>query len=896
MINKVESLNAIKKSLNMIGYGENKIIDRYPITTKDNVIYFDFVAFGHDRIHDISTSCISVKYCRDDLEEQKIVDDAVYSASPILLIARPKKVNFWNVSVERKSEKLYELQYDELGEHFAQNRVKYDYSKIVSSKQDIEQINFFNANNLFEFTSKVNCELLGNDFKNALYRARSIIETNSEKKIMDLTSIVMHIIACKILNDKLMLDKYYKDIHEIIRVLARQYSDYFDEKYLYKYGGELVEVIFDSFRKDLSYRSIDNKILGNFYENTLFESDDKKNRNTKKEFGIYYTPSCIVNNMLKFMPVELIDYRRRYVLDASCGSGSLLIGAYKRLKELLPKKMSDEVKHKYLTDMIFGIDIDKFACEVARLELLLTSIPYGNGWKIKTNDFTKLKNVKFKPNIVIANPPYKETRKGEQNEKAAIFLDKYIDLLQDDGIMGIILPQTFLENNSSKKVRKKLLEKINIYELWTLPKGMFNTNNCATVVIIGRKQREINDNPFKVRILNKNSINKFKNTGTFDFDFICKSQKKFLNYEDYRITVSPLESILYKLDQYDKLGKNIDYSQGIQIPYNKSYPFISDEYKDGYSKYYRNAKYGFEKFKIEWEKQKKSKYIKYDTDNKINDEFKKIGLRLRENKRTIIESDKVLVPMNSTPDTFWRIKAAIDRDGIYPSHSLWCIVPKNDNLTLEVIAALLNSKLINFYIGNTNRALTIKKDSILNIPMPRFSQKQKKDLYNYVISIENGYDIEECIEKIDLIVYDAFKLNEIEVKLINEYYSKFNNNFKDENVWCNKTQETIEVTGRVEGVDIDNNKLQISLVESDDIKYIEINDNIPGWLLSEDTSFTCRISEEDFYEDDIEVYNVSPLQYSNLTPEELNNLLISNYNEYDKVSNNKSKKVFKGGA
>lgn len=87
------------------------------------------------------------------------------------------------------------------------------------------------------------------------------------------------------------------------------------------------------------------------------------------------------------MPIELIDYRKRYVLDASCGSGSLLIGAYKILKELLPSKMDEEIQHEYLTDMILGIDIDKFACEVARLELLLNSIPYGNGWNIKSEDF-----------------------------------------------------------------------------------------------------------------------------------------------------------------------------------------------------------------------------------------------------------------------------------------------------------------------------------------------------------------------------------------------------------------------------------------------------------------------------------------------------------------------------
>ncbi|GAA0123810.1 hypothetical protein UT300018_31280 [Clostridium faecium] len=900
MTTKQESLKLIKNSLYEIGYDENKITDNYPIITDNKVIYFDFVAFGHDKIQDTSTSCILVKYCEDENEEMQLVEDSVYSATPILITPKKDKVDVWKISVEKKSEVVWELKYDGLGEHFALNRVKLDYNKIVSSKEEVDQLTFFSANNLFKFAAKVNCELLGKEFKKAIYNAKKCININSEHEVKDLTSITMHIIAAKILNDKLILGRRYGNIHTIIDKLSKLYSDYFNSQYVYKYGEELIDSIYNSFRKDLSYRSIDNKILGNFYENTLFESDVAKNKELKQELGIYYTPHSIVNNMLEIMPIELIDFRSRYVLDGSCGSGSLLIGAYKRLKSLLPKRMSDELKHKYLTNMILGIDIDRFACEVARLELLLTSIPYGNGWKIYNEDFQIINNIQYKPSIIVANPPYKKIREGgEQIEKATIFLERYIDLLSEGGLLAIVLPESFLENINCKNARQKLLTNIDIYEIWSLPKGIFDTNNCATTVMIGRKVSEENlvDGPFKVRIVNKNktSINKFKAKGCFDFNFVCRSQKQFLQNENYKIIFSPISSIIRKIEQNKKISEYINYTQGIQIPFKYNYPLVSDDYKEGYSKFFRNARYGFDKFKIEWQEQKETRYLKYNPDNIVNSNFKRRGLRLRENKREVLESHKVILLMNSTPGTFWRTKAAIDREGIYPSHSFWCMVPKNEQTSLEVIAALINSKLVNLYIGTNNRALNIKSDIILNIPMPDFTSEQKIEIKKLVQLIESSNDVSRNLEKMDKIIYSAFGLTNEEIYLVEQYYLNVSGSLEENLINIHDIEETVEVTGRTISVDLDNNFIEVQFVECEEVKYVDVTEEVPGWLLNENLSFTCIIKEEDFYERHICIKNVRPLDYTYLNETEFNNLLNNDLSYFYTNDDKKELKSFIGG-
>lgn len=541
--------------------------------------------------------------------------------------------------------------------------------------------------------------------------------------------------------------------------------------------------------------------------------------------------------------------------------------------------MDEEIQHKYLTDMILGIDIDKFACEVARLELLLNSIPYGNGWNIKSEDFLKINNMTFKPNIIIANPPYEEKRKETLTEKASIFLEKYIDILEDEGLLGIVLPQTFLSNKSSKQARKKLLENIQLYEIWLLPKGVFDTNNCATTIIIGREQKVIENKAFKGRIVINNEVSRFRKTGTFDFEFVCNPQLRFLEGTNYNITISHVQSIIDKIKMNDKFSKHVDYTRGVQIP-NSQYPLVSDTYKAGYSKFFRSARVGIEKYVFNWNMQQKVKYILYDPANEINKEFvgkNDQGLRLRESKRYIIEGKKVVIPRNSTPGTFWRVKAAIDYEGIYVSDLLWCFVPKGD-ISLEVIAAILNSKITNLYLENENIGITLSSDNLLNIPFPKLTIDEQKDITEFVKEIENGINIEQNMNSIDYILYQAFNLDDNDIKIIESYCSAFTGVKYELNE--HTEIDTVQITGEIKKIDLEKKIIKASFVECDEEKIIRINNEIPGWMMAEDTPFICRILEDDFYEDEVNIMDIRPLQYTYLNDSEYDNLLLNKFNDY----------------
>ena len=138
--------------------------------------------------------------------------------------------------------------------------------------------------------------------------------------------------------------------------------------------------------KDNSYRYdfsiIESDVLGNIYEQYLgniLKSTPKRakleeSKTHRKEQGIYYTPSYIVDYIVKNTVGEYIkthtpeEIRKVRIVDPACGSGSFLIRAYRELENYW-KQNSDfaqltldseefySKKVEILKNNIFGVDL-----------------------------------------------------------------------------------------------------------------------------------------------------------------------------------------------------------------------------------------------------------------------------------------------------------------------------------------------------------------------------------------------------------------------------------------------------------------------------------------------------------------------------------------------------------
>ena len=280
---------------------------------------------------------------------------------------------------------------------------------------------------------------------------------------------------------------------QLVREISKIYS-YFDGQYnsklfahhlcddLYLDNDVLQEVIEGlNQSKDNSYSYdfsiIESDVLGNIYEQYLgniLKSTPKRakleeSKTHRKEQGIYYTPSYIVDYIVKNTVGEYIkthtpeEIRTVKILDPACGSGSFLIRAYKELeaywnnyykknKEISesartvkqakfdPQAESDtpefySTKAEILMNNIFGVDLDPKAVEIAQLNLLLQiserkrRLPLlQNNIKIGNSliDDPKVSNRAFKweeefPEIMkdggfdiaIGNPPYYNVKSND---------------------------------------------------------------------------------------------------------------------------------------------------------------------------------------------------------------------------------------------------------------------------------------------------------------------------------------------------------------------------------------------------------------------------------------------------------------------------------------------------
>lgn len=865
----------IKNMLGTLGYSNEHFSENYSVQIDGtSAISFDYVAFSDRYMKDVSTSCIAVQEVMNDREEDKYVEGAKYLAAPIVIISKINHVRVWKVE-PRKSTLLNDNEENIIHLYFEKNRFEFMSSHLIDVKMGCAQLSIFEAFGLIDFSREATCKILSEEFEKGLISAKKYLKKGKNIRSRDLnniTSITMHIIAALIINSKINSDEKVPDIWELLTCLSQKYKEYFDDKLMLKYGKELLDAIYENLNHSINYQSVEHELLGYFYESTLLQVSEAKAKTIRKEFGIYYTPRMLSQEIVLSIPFESISVDKRYVLDGTCGSGSLLLSACKRLENLVRYEKTEFDRHDYLTRMIEGNDIDKFASEVAKLSLLLYSLPYGNKWNIHNRDLLCMNEAEIQiPSVILGNPPYGEVRGNRQKtQRATAFLDKYLDWLQDDGFIGIILPESFLQNDSSILQREKLLKKFDIIELWMLPGQIFE-NNCSTAVVIAQKKKVQGENVTKVKVLdrNKKSVRNYLKRHQWDFEFFVNIQQSWMDNPKYKMSVSPVEDILQKITKAEKtigdITKNV---MGIMIPSN--YEFSRNRFH-GEISYIANAA-NFRKYVISKQMRDKVAFFNYHMskgeEDKIIEDYDYKGLRLRREYEDIYAaSNKILVKMSSTPGEMNCIQAFVDEDGYYPSHSFFVIISEDERISNYVLCALINSKLINAFVRKECVKRTLTTSVVRNVPVPNFSDIQITKIQQYYWDIKEAYTkgdeckAEEIQEKIDDIIFEAFGLNRKEqerIRVLFEVHTEMENNLISEK---NEFKEYHYVSGQVEEIDSDSMCCDICTVEFGEQK-IKMEETMPGWFLRKGAEFSAKYHEG-------KLFDIKPLMYTYLGDEEI---------------------------
>ena len=158
-----------------------------------------------------------------------------------------------------------------------------------------------------------------------------------------------------------LLDLAYKDTSYIYGHFFRR--DVFD---WYTWEEEAIVRLFWVLNR-FDFERVSADLIGRIYEQYVDELERKRK-------GQFYTPPQVVNYILDQVGYAGPDIVGRRLIDPSCGSGRFLVEAARRLIrefQKLPDLESKDLVNERLRESLFGLDVNRFACFLAEVNLLV---------------------------------------------------------------------------------------------------------------------------------------------------------------------------------------------------------------------------------------------------------------------------------------------------------------------------------------------------------------------------------------------------------------------------------------------------------------------------------------------------------------------------------------------
>jgi len=268
----------------------------------------------------------------------------------------------------------------------------------------------------------------------------------------------------------------------------------------------------------------------------------------KGERGQYFTNRLVVNMMVTMAsPTE-----RDIVLDPACGSGGFLLAAMNYIFDHIdasPRSaINKEVLKRNVVRQLFGIDISPKLVKIAKANMLLGKDGHGGIEHANSLDRDKTQKLSAsfnelcgfgKPDIILTNPPFgsahdlrvKETcilsqyRTGHQwelsdcggivysqklNDRQGVapellFLEKCLEWVRDEGIIGIVMAKGQLDNREALAVRKLICEQAQILAVVNLHEDTFEPfcGSKASVIFLKKTSRPLTNYRIFMAISNK---------------------------------------------------------------------------------------------------------------------------------------------------------------------------------------------------------------------------------------------------------------------------------------------------------------------------------------------------------------------------------------------------------
>lgn len=428
----------------------------------------------------------------------------------------------------------------------------------------------------------------------------------------------------------------------------------------------------------------------------------------KAEAGSYYTPSSIVESIVK----DHLHNQQARVLDPCCGTGQFLLFAVNRLSQL---------GNKNAIENIWGCDIDPLAVKIARLNLLMRCKDqddfsphiYCLNSLLEGSDIFSAQQRIMNENyfdLVMTNPPWgSKIAKPEiaqlnslfpfikSGESFSYFLVKGMNLLKQDGLLSYILPESFLNVKMHSDIREHLLKNYTVKRIMFLDRAFKNVFTHVIRIDIQKKQS-----------LRKHNI-EVQNGKTFTVE-----QSGILKNENLEISItidSEDAHILNKIfsQKHTTLSNNAEWALGIVTGNNDK--FLSKQKKDGYEDVIKG------KDVMKFVYQPARNFLRFEPDQfqQTAPEYKyrakeKLIYRFISKQLIFAYDDKQTLTLNSAN----------------------IVIPQSNKHTAKVILGLFNSSLYQFIFQKKFNSIKVLRNHIEALPLPDWSEVAYKTISSLV--------------------------------------------------------------------------------------------------------------------------------------------------------------------
>ncbi len=286
-------------------------------------------------------------------------------------------------------------------------------------------------------------------------------------------------------------------------------------------------------------------ILGDFFEGIIREG-------FKQTKGQFFTHINVVKFLLWGLQLDKLAVERvnkdleiPYLIDPSAGSGTFLIEYMKFITENLKRRFNDKLnetrdvedkfyqwftpdhrENKWAKYYIYGVEINFNLGTASKVNMILHGdgstkifvkdglLPFNFYDKatapnyLKSNEKDSLyfdKEVNGQFDIIISNPPFSvdldnETKKnvnkefvfGGKKNSENLFIERWYQLLRENGRMGVVLPESVFDTTENKYIRLFIYKYFKVKAVVSLPQLTFApfTNTKTSLLFAQKKTKE----------------------------------------------------------------------------------------------------------------------------------------------------------------------------------------------------------------------------------------------------------------------------------------------------------------------------------------------------------------------------------------------------------------------